>query len=84
MDVNDIEFTDAVFRIPKNTVALTLEIQTYEQGKLQTIKGEFGPADVREALDLFEKTVCGGYPMFELTDKGRAYLDELERQRGDE
>ena len=73
----DMEFVDAVFSIPKNAVKITIDVQTYEDGVLQNVCGEFLPADIREAVNLFEATVAGDYPKYVLTDEGRRLIGEL-------
>lgn len=40
-------------------------------------------ADIREAIDLFEQTVNGDYPMYTLTDEGREYAEKLMEGWGD-
>lgn len=77
MEINDIEFVDAVFSIPKNCVHIMLTAEVFEKGEVHTVQAEFSPSDVRDAISTFEATVCGDYPTFEITDKGREWLEQL-------
>lgn len=75
--LEDIEFVDAVFGIPKNAYRITINVSSLEDGKECNATAELGPADIREAIDLFEQTVNGDYPMYTLTDEGREYAEKL-------
>ena len=77
MDINDIEFVDAVFQIPKNCVHIMLEAETFENGEVHTVKAEFSPSDVRDAINLFQATEAGDYPLYVITDKGREWLEQM-------
>lgn len=77
MEINDIEFVDAVFNIPKNCVHIMLTAEVFEKGEVHTVQAEFSPSDVRDAISTFEATVCGDYPTFEITDKGREWLKQF-------
>lgn len=80
MNIDDIEFVDAVFPIPKNAVHIMLEAEIFESGEAHTVKAEFSPSDVRDAINLFEKTVEGDYPKFTLTEKGKEWLNKLRQE----
>ena len=82
MDINDIEFVDAVFPIPKNCVHIMLEAETFEDGKAHTVKAEFSPSDVRDAINLFEATVEGDYPKYVITEEGKEWLEQMRAQSG--
>lgn len=82
MDIDNIEFVDAVFQIPKNAVKVEFTIKTYEDGTLQTVKGTFDPADVREAINQFEQTILGEYPKYVITEKGKEWLEQMRAQSG--
>lgn len=77
MTIEDIEFEDAVIRIPKNAVKVTVEIETYETEGVQTVRAQFLPSDIAAMFDLFEQTVNGDYPRYVLTEEGQRYLDQL-------
>ena len=78
MSIDDIEFVDAVFSIPKNAVRVEFSIETYEQGEMHTVKGVFDPADIRDAINLFDEIVAGEYPKYVATEKGRAIADLMD------
>ena len=82
MDIDNIEFVDAVFPIPKNCVHIMLEAETFEDGKAHTVKAEFSPSDVRDAINLFEATVEGDYPKYVITEKGKEWLEQMKAQNG--
>lgn len=74
MDINDVEFKDAVIAIPKNTIELEINATVYQDGKLQVINGIYNLQEVQHLFQLFLDTIEGDYPKFELTEKGKAYL----------
>ena len=80
IDPSKIAYNDAVFQIPQNAVKITIEADIYEGGEISTVKAEYNMEDIREAFHLFEKTMDGEYPMYELTDKGKEYLERLLRE----
>ena len=83
MSIDDIEFVDAVFSIPKNCVHIMLTAETFENGEAHTVKAEFSQSDVRDAINLFEATSAGDYPQYVITDKGREWLERLQREVDD-
>ena len=74
MTIDDIEFVDAVISIPENAVKLTIKAVTYEDGELHTVEGKYGPVEIRDAINLFQNTVDGDYPVYGLTDKAKEQL----------
>ena len=82
MKVEDLKFDDAVIRIPRNAVKVSVDIEVYENGELGKIHADFDLEAIRDAFDTFEDTVNGDYPMFEITDKGKEYLEQLKREYG--
>ena len=76
MDISDIKFVDSVIRIPENSIRITLSVETIENGKTYTVKGELNPSDVREAINLFSATLEGDYPVYVLTEEGEEYVDK--------
>lgn len=79
MTIDDIEFVDAVISIPKNAVKLTIEVVTYEDGELHTAEGKYGLEGIREAINLFQKTIDGDYPVYGLTDKAKELLGWMDK-----
>lgn len=80
MSIEDIEFQDAVFAIPKNAVKLVWWIETYEENGIEKVGATFGPVDIREAFKTFEDTIAGEYPRFVLTEEGRKYAEQLMKE----
>jgi hypothetical protein len=79
MTIDDIEFVDAVISIPANAVKLTIEAVTYEDGELHTVKGEYGPVEIRDAINLFQDTIDGDYPVYSLTEKAKEQLGWMDK-----
>lgn len=77
MKLDDIEFQDAVFSIPKNAVKLVWVIETYEEDGIEKVEAAFGPVDIREAFKTFEDTIAGEYPVFTLTEEGKKYVEHF-------
>lgn len=79
MTIDDIEFVDAIISIPKNAVKLTIEAMTYEDGELHTVEGKYGPKGIRCAIDLFQDTIDGDYPLYCLTEKAKEQLAWMDK-----
>jgi len=73
----------AIIGLPENTVELIVTAKVFEDGKLQTVSMTYSMAQVR---DMFEKA-DNGYidddDRFVITEKGFAWLEELENERND-
>lgn len=74
MDMNDVEFKDAVIAIPKNTIELEINATVYQDGKLQVINSIYNLQEIQHLFQLFLDTIEGDYPKYVLTEKGQAYL----------
>lgn len=74
--VDDMDFVDAVFGIPENAVEVVLNVKSYENGELVKTVGTYDFKAVREAINLFEQTVEGEYPLYVTTEAGKALLEE--------
>lgn len=79
MTIDDIEFVDAVISIPVNAVMLTIEAVTYENGELHTAEGKYGPAEIREAINLLQDTINGDYPVYGLSEKAKEQLGWMDK-----
>lgn len=80
MTIDDVEFDDAVFGIPKNTVSLVMNVKIFQDGEIQELKAEYNIEEIRDAFNLFEKTVDGEYPLYKLNeDFVEKILNEEER-----
>ena len=78
MTIDEMEFVDAVISIPKNAISITLDVKTYENGVIQNVGAEFDASDIREMINLFEKTEVGEYPKYVFTEKGKQLLQVLD------
>ena len=79
MEAEDMNFVDAVIGIPENSVAITVKVTVFENGKLQELEIEYDAEEIREAINLFDETIAGNYPRYELTEKGREMIREYGR-----
>ena len=79
MTIDDIEFVDAVISIPANAVKLTIEAVIYEDGELHTVEGKYGPVEIRDAINLFQDTIDGDYPVYSLTEKAKEQLGWMDK-----
>ena len=80
MSIDDIMFVDAVLRIPQNAVKINFTVETYERGEMITVEGVFGPTDIRDAINLFDQTVAGEYPLYVVTENGLKFLKQMKEE----
>ena len=78
-NIDEIEFVDAVFPIPKNAVEIPMDVKVYEDGNLQELGADFDMQDIKKSIDLFDQTVAGDYPKLVITEEGKKWLDEMGR-----
>ena len=83
--MNEIELASSyiVLSLPDATVEVTITAKVFHDGKLMEVSKTLGITEVRAAFKDAEDSYFPPDAEFVITDKGRAYLDELERQRGD-
>ena len=79
MTIDDIEFVDAVISIPANAVKLTIEAVTYVDGELHTAEGKYDLEGIRDAINLFQETIDGEYPVYCLTEKAKEQLEWMDK-----
>ena len=88
MKIEDVKFDDAVFQIPKNAVSIVMNVKIFQGNEIHELKAEYNTEDIREAFNLFEKTVDGEYPLWRLTeDWARKIMEnpnELDIENGDD
>lgn len=82
--MNEIELASSyiVLSLPDATVEVTITAKVFHDGKLMEVHKTLGITEVRAAFKDAEDSYFPPDAEFTITDKGRAYLDELERQRG--
>lgn len=77
----DLDEMNAILRIPKETVSLTLKVQLIgEDGKLMKVERKLTVSDIHAARSAFLENVPDGDEYdakYVLTDEGRAYLEQV-------
>lgn len=77
----DLECEYLVLLVPRDTVELAVTAKVYYNGELIPVNKKMDFAEVREA---FKEAAEGYIPSdatFVLTDKGKEYLDKMDRER---
>lgn len=74
VNIDNIKMEDAVISLPANAIQVTFDADMCEGGKIIKVKGKYDLEAIRKAFELFEDTVAGEYPVYDLTDKGRELL----------
>jgi hypothetical protein len=86
MENNEIELEqqNVIIKIPVDAVKLTITAKILgDNDTLQTVSADLGLKDIQEARSAFLDNVEFGDDydaVYVLTEKGRAYLEELERK----
>ena len=82
------EETNVIMKIPKNSAKITIIAWIIDKdGELQKCSKTLMPDDIRAARQDFLDNVEGGDDYdarYVLTEKGREYLEQLEKERHDE
>lgn len=78
-----IELTEtrAMIYIPENSVEITLTAKVYENGAITECSKKLDMVDCIKAIEDAEKYYMEDDDIFELTDKGRAYLESLKEDK---
>lgn len=81
--MNEIELAESyiVLSLPEETVEVTITAKVFHDGGLMEVHKTLGMTEVRAAFKEAEDSYFPPDAEFAITDKGCAYLDELERQR---
>ena len=81
----ELEQMNVILKIPRDAARLTISaVILDDDGSPVTLEGVFNPDDIRQARQDFLDNVEGGddYDVrYVLTDEGRAYLEQLEKER---
>ena len=80
-NIDEIEFVDAVLPIPKNAVEIHMDVNIFEDGRLQELGADFDMQDIRDSIDRFEKTVAGEYPKYCIAEEGLKWLEEHKNEQ---
>lgn len=80
-----IELTEhrAIICLPENTVEMTVVAKVYENGELQTVEMTYGISQIREMFRKADDGYIDDDDRFVITEKGLAWLEELENERND-
>ncbi len=73
----------AMINLPENTVELTVTAKVFEGGELRTVSLTYGMSQVREMFEKADKGYIDDDDQFVITEKGLAWLEELENERND-
>jgi hypothetical protein len=73
----------AMINLPENTVELTVTAKVFEDGELRTVSLTYGMSQVREMFEKADKGYIDDDDRFMITEKGLAWLEELENERND-
>ena len=71
----------AIIGLPENTVELTITAKVFEGGELETVSMTYSMSQVRDMFEKADRGYIDDEDTFVLTDKGRAWFDEYERER---
>lgn len=82
MDKIELKEKYIVLSIPEDSVGVTITAKVLIGEKITEVSRNMDFAEVRAAFKEAEEGYVPPDALFTLTDKGRAYLEELERQRG--
>ena len=76
---DDYEYEDIIIAIPQNTVEFKITTMVYENNEITKLEGTFNLNDIHECKKNFEDCLIGNYPTYILTDKGREFLDSINK-----
>lgn len=82
-DYIELQEHRAIINLPENTVELTITAKVFENGELQEVQTVYSMSQVREMFEKADDGYIDDNDRFVITEKGRAWLEELERERGD-
>lgn len=73
----------AIIGVPENTVALTLTAKVYHDGEIVSVSKEYGMSEIRAMFEKADSGYIDDDDRFVITDKGIAWLEELEHERNE-
>lgn len=71
----------AMMYLPENAVEVTMAAKVFENGELQTVSKTYDMQEIREMFRKADDGYIDDDDTFVITDKGRAFLEELESRR---
>jgi len=78
-----IELTEhrAMVLLPEDAVEVEMNAMVYHEGKLVDVSRTLSMADLREAFRKADEGYIDDDDQFVLTEKGKAFFEELEREK---
>lgn len=73
----ELQCNRAMIEIPENAVEIEMICKVYEEGGIIETKRTLDMSDIREACRKADEGYIDDDDRFEITDKGRAWLEEL-------
>lgn len=70
----------AIIDIPENAVEVTINAKVFVCGKLMEVSNAYDMAAIREMFRKADDGYIDDDDVFTITDKGRKYLEELEKR----
>lgn len=84
-EIVELDNAWAIVELPENCVEVTFQCKVFVDGKLQHVFRTMDLKDIRVAMEEYrEAEACGYIPpnaLFTLTEEGKAYAEELMRNR---
>ena len=69
----------AMLCLPEDSVEVTINAKVYTNGEIVNVSKTYGMQDIREAFRKADDGYIDDDDTFVLTEKGKAYFDEIER-----
>lgn len=71
---------NAIVQIPENTIEFRVICKIYQDGQIIEVTKSLNMSETREAVSNAEQYYCDPEDKYEITDKGRAMLEEWENE----
>ena len=75
--LDECNFKDIVISIPENTIEMEISLKFYENDEIYKAIGEYNLNDIMECCKTLDKYISGELPYYQITEKGREYLENL-------
>lgn len=80
LEAVDIANVYAVIEVPENCVEVTIQCKVYMDGELMTVWRTMGMKEIQHAIKEAEDCYIPEDAIFQLTEEGKRYVEELERK----
>ena len=83
-DKEYIDLTEhrAMIYLPESAVEVTVSAKVYADGQLHNVSKTYDMQEIREMFRKADEGYIDDDDTFVITDKGRAFMEELEKKRG--